>query len=73
MKGKIASGQLVTVEPVGDRILKKGDIVLCKVNGNQHLHLLKAVQAGRFQIGNNVGGMDGSQRGPSICTAVSPP
>ena len=35
MKGKIASGQLVTVEPIGDRILEKGDIVLCKVNGNQ--------------------------------------
>lgn len=36
MKGKIESGQLCTVEPVNDHyMLEKGDIVLCKVNGNE--------------------------------------
>jgi len=59
MKGKVESGQLVTVEPVGDRKLKKGDIVLCKVSGNQYLHLIKAIQGNRYQIGNNVGGING--------------
>ncbi|HRH48595.1 MAG TPA: hypothetical protein PLP23_07585 [Panacibacter sp.] len=59
MKGKIASGQLVTVEPVGDRKLKINDIVLCKVNGNQYLHLIKAIQGDRYQIGNNIGRING--------------
>ena len=54
MKGKIESGQLCTVEPIANfEILQKGDIVLCKVNGNKYLHLIKAVNGARFQIGNN--------------------
>ena len=56
MKGKIESGQLCTVEPIADfSSLEKGDIVLCKVNGNEYLHLIKAIQGARFQIGNNRG------------------
>lgn len=55
MKGKIESGQLVTVEPVKDRLLKKGDIVLCKVKGSQYFHLIKATQGDGYQIGNNIG------------------
>ena len=46
MKGKIESGQLCTVEPIQDfGALQKGDIVLCKVNGNEYLHLIKAFKA----------------------------
>ena len=59
MSGKIESGQLVTVEPIGQRELQKGDIVLCKVNGMQYLHLIKAIQGERFQIGNNRGRING--------------
>ena len=59
MKGKIESGQLVTVEPLLDRELQKGDIVLCKVNGSQYLHLIKAIQGDRYQIGNNIGRING--------------
>jgi len=59
MKGKIASGQLVTVEPINDRVLAPGHIVLCKVNGTQYLHLVKAVQGNRYQIGNNIGRING--------------
>lgn len=59
MKGKIESGQLVTVEPIGNRQLAKGDIVLCKVNGSQYLHLIKAIQGERYQIGNNIGRING--------------
>lgn len=60
MKGKIESGQLCTVEPIQDPAsLRVGDIVLCKVNGHQYLHLIKAIQGKRFQIGNNVGGING--------------
>lgn len=58
MIGKINSGDLCTVEPVkGD--LEVGDIVLCKVYGNQYLHLIKAIQGSRYQIGNNHGGVNG--------------
>jgi hypothetical protein len=60
MKGKIESGQLCTVEPIADFTeLEKGDIVLCKVNGNEYLHLVKATQGARFQIGNNRGRING--------------
>ena len=48
MKGKIESGQLCTVEPVVPATLKVGDIVLCKVNGKQYLHLVKAIQGKRI-------------------------
>jgi SOS-response transcriptional repressor LexA len=59
MRGKIESGQLCTVEPINATELNPGDIVLCKVNGKQYLHLIKAIQGQRFQIGNNRGGING--------------
>jgi len=59
MSPKIESGQLCTVEPVQTDALAVGDIVLCKVNGNEYLHLIKAIQGRRFQIGNNRGGING--------------
>ena len=44
MQGKIESEQLCTVEPISDfESLQKGDIVLCKVNGNEYIHLIKAI------------------------------
>jgi len=42
MKGRIESGQLCTVAPVDVSTLKVGDIVLCKVGGNEYLHIVKA-------------------------------
>jgi hypothetical protein len=60
MVGKIESGQLCTVAPIEDHAsLGVGDIVLCKVGGNEYLHLIKAIQGGRFQIGNNRGRING--------------
>ncbi len=74
MKGKIESGQLCTVEPISDcSSLQKGDIVLCKVNGNEYLHLIKAINGKRFQIGNNQGRINGWIGANSIygkCLAV---
>ena len=56
----IRSGQLCTVAPLGERTLEKGDIVLCRVGGAQYLHRILAVGAdGRYQIGNNRGGING--------------
>jgi hypothetical protein len=59
MSGKIESGNLCTVAPAKKEELKVGDIVLCKVGGAQYLHLIKAKQGERFQIGNNRGGING--------------
>jgi hypothetical protein len=59
MRGRIESGQLVTVEPVDPTVLAVGDIVLCKVNGSEYLHIVKAIQGERFQIGNNRGFING--------------
>jgi hypothetical protein len=74
MSGKIESGQLVTVVPLHDRVPRAGDIVLCKVNGTQYLHLVKAVSGERFQIGNNRGRINGwtSRRNIfGICSDIS--
>ncbi|WP_394843658.1 hypothetical protein LZC95_42245 [Pendulispora brunnea] len=76
MKGKIESGNLCTVVPVQDHDeLRPGDIVLCKVHGTEYLHLVKAIQAGRFQIGNNRGRINGWIGSSSIfgkCISVEP-
>ena len=58
MRGKIESGQLVTVEPAPEK-LEVGDVVLCKVRGAEYLHLVKAVQGDRYLIGNNRGKING--------------
>lgn len=52
MTPRIESGNLVTVSP-DVTTLRKGDIVLCQVNGRHYLHLISAVKTGRYQISNN--------------------
>lgn len=63
MTGRVNDGQLVTVEPVtmASRFtaLAVGDVVLCKVNGREYLHLIKAVKGVQYQIGNNKGFING--------------
>ena len=59
MSGKIESGQLCTVAPLAATELAVGDIVLCRVRGAEYLHLIKAIQGGRYQIGNNRGRING--------------
>lgn len=59
MKGKIESGQSCTVKPVSKEDISVGDIVLCKVNGGQYLHIVKAIQGERYKIGNNRGHING--------------
>ena len=59
MKGRIESGQLCTVAPIDPALLEVGDIVLCRVRGNEYLHIVKAIQGDRYQIGNNRGLING--------------
>lgn len=62
MTGKVNNKQLTTIEPLKQAPVVD-NIVLCKVKGNQYLHLVKAIkQEGDkvlFQIGNNKGGING--------------
>lgn len=59
MKGKVNDGAKVTLSPCDPSTLKMGDIVLVRVSGNDYLHLIKAINGKRFQIGNNRGGISG--------------
>jgi hypothetical protein len=50
----LSSGQVCEVSPITDySLLKKKDIVLCKVNGHVYLHLISAIKGDQFQISNN--------------------
>ena len=56
----IHSGQLVTIEPIGSRVVQVNDVVLCKVEGRRMLHKVTAVGSdGRYQISNNHGHVNG--------------
>lgn len=57
----LKSGQAVRCVPVTEEtILKKNDIVLCKVAGHFYLHKISAIKGGRtFQISNNHGHVNG--------------
>ncbi len=59
MVGRVNDGDLVTVEPLGERELHVGDVVLVRLQGREYLHLVKAIQGGRASIGNNRGGVNG--------------
>lgn len=58
MTGKIESGQLCTVSPDLTNLIV-GDIVLCKVNGSQYIHLISSIKDGKFQVSNNKGRING--------------
>jgi hypothetical protein len=59
MKGQVNDGALVTLEPCAADALQSGDVVLVRVRGAVYLHLVKAVNQGRFLIGNNRGHVNG--------------
>ncbi len=59
MKGKVNDGDLVTLDPCDPARLSVGDVVLVRVRGRDYLHLIKAINGGRFLIGNNRGGTNG--------------
>lgn len=59
MRGRIESGQLVTLAPVNAADVREGDAVLVRWRGNYLLHLVKKIRGDRFLIGNNVGKTNG--------------
>lgn len=63
MRGKVDSGDIILIEPCRSEDLIPGDVVLVKVRGIIYLHLIKAYKLSKgevsFQIGNNIGGING--------------
>lgn len=61
MTPQLKSGQPAIVAPVtAETVLKKGDIVFCKVAGHYYLHKITAIRNGNtFQISNNHGHSNG--------------
>ncbi len=63
MAGTIDDGDLCVVEPAGPDAVKRGDVVLCKINGAEYLHLVKGIgHDGRVLIGNAHGHVNGWTR-----------
>jgi len=58
MLPRVKSGQSVVVNPIPP-LPQVGDVVLCKVNGRQYLHLVKAIRGAQYQIANNRGHING--------------
>jgi hypothetical protein len=59
MRGRIESGQLVTLTPVDSANVQVGDAVLVQWRGNSLLHLVKEINGDQFLIGNNIGKING--------------
>lgn len=63
MTPKLKSGEAVIVEPITpDTIIKKRDIVLCKVKGHIYLHLVTGISGDMYKISNNHGHDNGWTR-----------
>ena len=59
MRGRIESGQLVTLAPVAPGEIAAGDAVFVRWKGTFLLHLVKEVSDDRVLIGNNLGKNNG--------------
>jgi len=59
MRGRIESGQLVTLAPVDPASLKEDDAVLVRWHGNCLLHIIKQIDGDNVLIGNNIGKING--------------
>ena len=70
----LKSRQPVICSPITDEtVLKKGDIVFCKVRGNHYLHKIHAVKGKNeeFLIGNNHGHINGWAKRSNIFGIVT--
>jgi|SRR5215475_9058168 len=70
MRGRIESGQLVTIAPVEPEGIRLDDVVLVKWKGNYILHLVKDIQGDNILIGNNLGKENGWATRDDVCGRV---
>ena len=59
MRGRIESGQLVTIAPIDPAAVSVDDVVLVAWRGGFLLHIVKEVKGDQLLIGNNVGKING--------------
>lgn len=59
MTPRVRNGEIVTLAPIGDQPVEKGEVVLVKVKGIVYLHLVHAVGPDQVLIGNNHGRTNG--------------
>lgn len=59
MRGRIESGQLVTLKPAIPAEIEKNDIVFIRWKGNYLLHVVTDKKDDELQIGNNLGKING--------------
>ena len=73
MTGRIDNGATVTVGPVDVSKVRKGDVVLVRVNGRWLLHLVSGVShnGSRVQISNNHGRVNGWTAVTNIAGALT--
>lgn len=72
MRGRIESGQLVTLEPIVDTSkLSIDDVVLVRWKGNYILHLIRDIRDGQILIGNNLGKINGWASADDVAAIVT--
>jgi hypothetical protein len=59
MRGRVESGQLVTIAPTDPAAVNVDDVVLVAWRGGFLLHLVKGATDDQLLIGNNVGKING--------------
>lgn len=59
MRGRIESGQLVTIEKVNPAQIEIQDVAFVKWKGNYLLHIVKEIKHDRVLISNNLGKLNG--------------
>lgn len=59
MRGRIESGQLVTIAPVTPDEVKVDDVVFIRWKGSYILHIVREISEEGFLIGNNLGKING--------------
>lgn len=71
MRGRIESGQRVTLAPIDPSLVQVDDAVFVEWKGNYLLHLVKELTQTRALIGNNVGRINGWVNRPAILARVT--
>ncbi len=71
MRGRIESGQLVTISPVETEDVRVDDVVFVRWKGNYLLHLVKEIGDEGFLIGNNLGKINGWVAQDDVLGAVT--
>jgi hypothetical protein len=59
MRGRIESGQLVTLTPCNCTEIAVDDVVLVRWKGNYILHIVEEIRGNELLIGNNLGKING--------------